>query len=89
MFETLQDSVASYARNLNTHGAYLDFRAMRHAMRQDGQALDGYRLMGTILHYSELRERYIAYVRQVMRNDDMYRFDDAQLEPTTGFGQPS
>ena len=88
-FPTLHDSVAAYARNLNTHGAYRDFRALRHDMRQDGEALDGYRLMGTLLHYSELRDRYIAYIRRVMRNDDLILFDDARLVPVGGLGSPS
>ena len=89
MFPTIRDSVAAYAMNLNTHGAYRDFRAMRTAMRQNRETPDGYRLMGTLLHYSELRQRYIDYVRRVMRNDDLSLFDDARLAPAGGLGRPS
>ena len=88
-FATLRDSVAAYAMNLNTHAAYRDFRAMRTDMRRNDETLSGYQLMGTLLHYSELRDRYIAYVRRVMRDDDMSLFDDARLAPISGLGRPS
>lgn len=83
-FGTLRESVAAYARNLNTHGAYLEFRALRRAMRQAGDNPDGYRLIGALEHYSELGNRYIAYIRRLMRDDELHRMDDARLAPEVG-----
>jgi Bax protein len=88
-FATLRDSVAAYARNLNTHGAYREFRALRTAMRRAGDVPDGYRLMGELEHYSELGNRYIAYIRRVIRDDELHRFDDALLVPAAEVNRPS
>jgi Bax protein len=78
-FDTLYESVASYARNLNTHPAYRRFRALRADQRAAGQPLDGHALMDGLEHYSELGRDYIVYVRRMMRDDALHRIDDARL----------
>ena len=42
------------------------------------RALDGYRLIGTLLRYSELGQQYVGFVR-VMRDDKLTDFDKARL----------
>ncbi|MEQ8965457.1 MAG: glucosaminidase domain-containing protein [Azospirillaceae bacterium] len=79
-FDSLSDSVASYARNLNTHPAYQDFRALRARMRAAGEPLDGHALMGTLDAYSERGQDYIAYVRRLMRANDLQLFDRVRLD---------
>jgi uncharacterized FlgJ-related protein len=48
------EAASAYVTNLNTHPAYAAFRVERAAMRDRGESLDGYRLIGTLLRYSEL-----------------------------------
>lgn len=79
-FDTLYDSAEAYARNLNTHPAYRDFRSLRADMRQAGDVPNGYTLMGTLTAYSELGGEYIAYVRRLMRANGLQALDDARLE---------
>jgi uncharacterized FlgJ-related protein len=57
-------------------------------MRDAGEIPDGYELMGALEHYSELGNRYIAYIRRLMRNDELHRMDDARLAPL-GAERPS
>jgi uncharacterized FlgJ-related protein len=45
--------------------------------------------MGALQHYSELGNRYIAYVRRVMQDDELHRIDGARLAPAGDPGQPS
>jgi Bax protein len=48
-------------------------------MRERGESLDGYRLVGQLLRYSELGQQYVGFVRQVMREDKLTDFDKAKL----------
>ncbi len=78
-FDGLIDSVRSYARNLNTHPAYRDFRAQRHDKRRHSKPLDGYALMAGLTEYSEKGNAYIRYVRSVIRTNALTELDDARL----------
>jgi Bax protein len=65
--------------NLNVHPAYAAFRVERAALRDRGEPLDGHRLIGTLLRYSELGQQYVGFIRQVMRDDKLTDFDKAKL----------
>lgn len=78
-FTNVGEAAEAYVSNLNTHPAYSAFRAERAAMRDRGEAPDGYRLIGKLLRYSELGQQYVGFVRQVMRDDQLTDFDKARL----------
>ncbi len=80
-YESLFDSVEAYVHNLNYHRAYGDFRALRAQQRAEGVQPDGYHLIGGLDAYSELGDEYIAYIRRVIRTNELQGFDDARLEP--------
>ena len=84
-YETLFDSVEAYVHNLNYHRAYRDFRALRAAQRAEGLTPDGYHLIEGLDAYSELGDEYIAYIRRVIRYNELQALDDARLEP----GEPA
>jgi Bax protein len=78
-FSNVGEAADAYVVNLNSHPAYAAFRAERAALRERGEALDGYRLVGTLLRYSELGQQYVGFIRQVMRDDKLTDFDKAKL----------
>jgi uncharacterized FlgJ-related protein len=78
-FVNVGEAANAYVANLNTHPAYASFRIERAAMRDRGEALDGYRLIGTLLRYSELGQQYVGFIRGVMRDDKLTDFDKARL----------
>ncbi|MBV8187086.1 MAG: glucosaminidase domain-containing protein [Alphaproteobacteria bacterium] len=78
-FANLGEATAAYIANLNTHRAYVAFRTARAALRERGEALDGYQLIGALLRYSELGTDYVRFVRQIMRENDLADFDKARL----------
>lgn len=78
-FATLRAGVEAYVRNLNRFEAYRAFRQARAAMRRNGKPLDALRLAGGLLDYSELRERYVAKVRRVIRSKDIADFAGSRL----------
>ena len=65
-FDTLQDSVRDYMRNLNRNRAYRGFRAARAGMRSSQRPLDEIELVGTLALYSEEGGVYVERLRTVM-----------------------
>jgi len=78
-FTNVGEATDAYIANLNTHPAYAGFRAARAALRERGENLDGYNLIGSLLRYSELGQNYVKFVRQIMRENELTDFDRARL----------
>lgn len=78
-FTDVGEATDAYITNLNTHPAYAAFRTERAAMRERGHHPEGYRLIGTLLRYSERGQGYVQFVRQIMRENDLADFDRARL----------
>ncbi|HTR87867.1 MAG TPA: glucosaminidase domain-containing protein [Reyranella sp.] len=78
-FANVGEAAEAYVVNLNTHPAYSAFRAERAAMRERGESIDGYKLVGQLVRYSELGQQYVGFIRQVIRDDKLTDFDKAKL----------
>ena len=78
-FSDVGEATDAYVTNLNTHPAYAGFRSERAAMRDRAEHPDGYRLIGTLLRYSERGQGYVQFVRQIMRENELSDFDRAKL----------
>ncbi len=77
-FDSLLTSVASYARNLNSHFAYEDFREARAGMRRAGR-IDGDGLADSLRRYSERKDAYVASIRRIIRFNGLQQLDTAFL----------
>jgi len=80
VFPSLLDSVRSYAKNLNGHPAYGDFRARRATMRARDAELDPYGLIETLTAYSERRDRYVQTIQKILRVDNLEELEGTRLE---------
>ncbi len=78
-FASLQEAVASYMRNLNTHRAYKEFRLSRAKMRSTKGEIDGWELAQTLHRYSERGDDYVKGLRTIMRDNELESFDFARL----------
>lgn len=78
-YDTLYETVRSYALNLNQHPAYEKFRDLRAELRASDGALDGHRLAGTLTRYSERGRDYVKTIRTIMRENALGHFDDVRL----------
>lgn len=78
-FDSLYQSVMSYATNLNRHPAYEEFRQMRADMRARGQEPDGARLATTLYRYSERGAAYVDELLIIMNGNTLTRLDSAKL----------
>ena len=78
-FETLLDAVRAYARNLNTHRAYSQFRLERASLRREGTFLDGLALSSSLSKYSERGEDYVDSIKSLIRGNRLEKLDGAKL----------
>jgi Bax protein len=65
--------------NLNYHRAYGEFRNARKWLRDRSKRIDGDKLAGELLRYSERGAKYVKTLRTIMRANDLAPLDDAQL----------
>ncbi len=65
-FDSVNSSVSSYMRNLNTHPVYNGFRESRRKLREAGKPLDGLVLAAGLLRYSSKHEKYVKLVRDMI-----------------------
>lgn len=80
-FDSLLQSVAAYAMNLNAFSAYGEFRAERARMREAGQPLDGRALVSTLTRYSTRPGPYMRALRTTIDANELWDFDAAMLAP--------
>ena len=75
IFKNLNDSVKAYLNNLNTHFAYKNFRKSRNELRSFGKTLEGEVLANQLKKYSELGNEYIINVQEIIRKNNLGKFD--------------
>ncbi|MGM0631475.1 MAG: glucosaminidase domain-containing protein [Pseudomonadota bacterium] len=66
-FDSVNASVKSYMRNINSHGAYLDLRLLREQKRLDNADILARDLITGLSSYSERGEDYIEELRAMIR----------------------
>jgi Bax protein len=78
-FPSLLDGARAYARNLNRHRAYREFRARRAIMRRDGAPVSGTILAATLTRYSQRGAAYVAAIRRLIESNALHALDGARL----------
>ncbi|MRI82834.1 MAG: mannosyl-glycoprotein endo-beta-N-acetylglucosamidase [Nitratiruptor sp.] len=72
IFDSIQDSIASYMLNLNRHRAYREFRAARYMARKKGRPFSGLEAAMTMQRYSEIGRRYTRLVSRIIRTNRLH-----------------
>lgn len=67
VFDSPQESVDSYLRNLNSHRAYRKLRRARAELRQQNQDINGCYLASGLTSYSEQGQRYVESLKKLIR----------------------
>lgn len=80
-FDHLEQSIRSYALNLNRHSAYEDFRLRRALLKSEGIDPKGHELVDTLKSYSERGDDYVETLQTLIRANELTDFDDAELSP--------
>lgn len=67
LFNSMEASVKSYIRNLNTHAAYQELRSIRYGLRTNEQPITAVPLTAGLMSYSTRGEDYIHELQQMIR----------------------
>ena len=81
-FQVLKASVTAYKNNLNTHNAYQEFREARAQLRQRDEKILGLDLTKHLKNYASIGEKYVAILEDIIKNNSLTDFDQANLLPT-------
>ena len=86
IFGSLEDSIASYMKNLNRHWAYREFREARAAARKKGFSFGGFAAAAYLTHYSQRGELYTKMVKSKIAKNawDIYDLEAAASAGTPG-----
>jgi Bax protein len=71
-FDDLTEAMYSYMRNLNSHPAYKELRAIRLQHRNAQKEVTGHALAEGLSKYSERGQEYIEELRQMIRVNQSY-----------------
>lgn len=77
-FDSVDEAIASYMNNLNTHYSYLDFRLIRESLREEEEPLSGEELAEGLLYYSQRREAYVEEIKTML--DQYHEFQAQRAE---------
>ncbi|QQX82370.1 glucosaminidase domain-containing protein [Shewanella sp. KX20019] len=81
VFKTVEDSVASYMRNLNSNAAYSLLRSIRADMRAENQEPSANKLVYGLVNYSERQEAYIDELLEMLRQNQPYLVETNEKIP--------
>ncbi|MDP2561539.1 glucosaminidase domain-containing protein [Psychrobium sp. 1_MG-2023] len=72
VFDSVDQSIASYLRNLNTHPAYQHLREIRLELRQNNLEVNPEHLAPGLLNYSERQHDYVIELLQMLRHNKAF-----------------
>ncbi len=78
-FESLHESIASYALNLNRHHKYSDMRYQRQVILEERATPSGIELMPHLQAYSTERSKYIRNIKRLIKENRLDQFNSARL----------
>ncbi|MCK8046989.1 glucosaminidase domain-containing protein [Shewanella sp. 1CM18E] len=76
LFKTVEDSVASYMRNLNSNAAYSLLRSIRADLRAQNKTPRAQDLVYGLINYSERQEAYIDELLEMLRQNQRFLVDN-------------
>lgn len=74
-FDSVNDSIRAYMKNLNSFAAYKKFRQIRLEQRSKNHKLKVGTLLAGLSRYSEQGQSYIAKVTKLIRQNKLERYD--------------
>ncbi|WP_018248691.1 glucosaminidase domain-containing protein [Orenia marismortui] len=74
-FDTIEEAIASYLNNLNSHYAYEKLWDIRSTLRNNNQNLDSLKLAAGLINYSERREDYVEQVKDIIEYNNLKKID--------------
>lgn len=80
-FDTVNDAVSTYFRNINTNRAYLEVRQIRAEQRANGQEPSGLAMVEGLHRYSSRGQAYIEELKELIHYNDLEQVKEVWLAP--------
>lgn len=80
-FNSVEESLTAYYRNINTHNAYRAWRQLRAQLRNDPQQFTGSIMVAELGQYSQRGQVYVDELRRVIRMNKLEQMIVADLQP--------
>jgi Bax protein len=80
-FKSVNDSVRSYIKNINTGRVYAPLRKVRQQDRAAGKEADAYAQAGGLIKYSQRREAYVKEIRSIIQANRSLMLDEETDKP--------
>lgn len=81
VFKSVDESVGSYMRNLNSNAAYSLLRAIRADLRAEDLPVSADKLVYGLMNYSERQEAYIDELLEMLRHNNQYLVENNEKRP--------
>lgn len=82
VFDSVEASVASYMRNLNSNAAYSLLRSIRADLRAQNKQPQASELVWGLVNYSERQEAYIDELLEMLRQNKRYLVENHEERPS-------
>ena len=79
-FPSLQDSIASYIKNINRNNAYKELRELRAEMRKNNQSLDSRQLAQGLQRYSQKGQDYVVSLLKILDSKEFKSIEKLNLD---------
>ncbi|WP_419763617.1 MAG: glucosaminidase domain-containing protein [Arcobacter sp.] len=75
IFNSFEESISAYMLNLNRHKAYYTFRSKRNQLVEEDKKITGVILSQTMINYSQIREKYLRILKNVIKKNKLQKYD--------------
>jgi len=75
VFPSLEDSIATYMRNLNRNPAYKEFREKRWKYKKENKKFSGIEAADTLIRYSQKKEEYVNLIKKIIKTNNWTKYD--------------
>lgn len=79
-FNSVEESLMAYYRNINTHNAYREWRQLRAQLRNNPQEFTGITMVAHLGRYSQRGEVYVDELRRVIRSNNLEQLQSTATE---------
>ncbi|PLY10884.1 MAG: hypothetical protein C0626_04425 [Arcobacter sp.] len=76
IFDSFEDSISAYMLNLNRTKAYYTFRNKRRELVKQKKKITGVPLSQTMINYSQIREKYLRILKNVIKKNKLQKYDE-------------
>ncbi len=76
IFDSLEDSLKAYLKNVNSNGAYKQVRNLREKTIKNNKPLNGLSIYKGFINYSQLKHEYLRRLKNMIIKNKLLQYDN-------------